>query len=309
MPRLITRRKLVQLLGAGSLSFLAPSLPPLFAQRQTIRKRQIPSSGELLPIVGVGTWLQFDVGQSDAEREPIRQVLKSMVKMGGEVIDSSPMYGNAERVIGELTTELGLADHFFYATKVWTSGHQAGIDQMNASMRKMERQTMDLMQVHNLLDWQTHLKTLKKWKEQGKIRYIGITHYTVSSHDRLEEIVQTEDIDFVQVNYSIQTRHAEKSLLKAAQDNGVAVIINQPYEGGSLFNKVKNKQLPDWAAYYDINNWAQFFLKYILSHPAVTCVIPGTSNPEHLEENVGAAYGRLPDEDARQKMADYFDQL
>lgn len=274
-----------------------------------MRKRAIPSSNEKLPVVGLGTWRQFDVGNSSSERAPLRKVLNRMVDKGGQLIDTSPMYGTAEKVIGDLTTELGIADRFFYATKVWTSGRQSGIEQMNASMRKMQRSTMDLMQIHNLLDWQTHLKTLKEWKDKGKVRYIGVTHYTVSSHERIERIVKSEDIDFVQFNYSIRTRHAEQSLLKAAQDHGVAVIINQPYEGGALFKRVKNKELPNWASDYDINSWGQFFLKYILSHPAVTCVIPGTSDPGHLVDNMGAGYGKLPDDQTREKMVQYFNRL
>ena len=274
-----------------------------------MRTRSIPSSGEKIPVVGLGTWIQFDVGPSDEERAPLKEVLKKMTELGGKVIDSSPMYGRSEKVIGELTTELGLADQFFYATKVWTRGKQAGIDQMNASMRKMNRNTIDLMQVHNLVDWQTHLETITDWKRTGKIRYSGVTHYTTRAHDNLEEIVQSREIDFVQFNYNIGVRNAERSLLPAAADNGVAVIINEPYGGGSLFDSVKGKELPEWAPEYDINSWGQFFLKYILSHPAVTCVIPGTSDPEHLVDNMQAGYGSLPDEETRNRMVRYFENL
>ena len=272
-------------------------------------KRPIPSTGEELPVVGLGTWIQFDVGPSATEREPLRKVLRLMAKKGGRVIDSSPMYGNAEEVIGDLTTDLDNPDHFFYATKVWTRGREAGIRQMNASLHKMKRETMDLMQIHNLLDWETHLQTLKEWKNERKIRYIGVTHHTVPSHRRLEKIIKTKDIDFVQFNYSIRTRNAEKHLLDAARDHGVAVLINEPYEGGSLFQAVGSKELPDWASDYDISSWGQFFLKYILSHPAVTCVIPGTSDPGHLVDNMQAGYGRMPDEAARKKMVSYFEEM
>lgn len=272
-------------------------------------KRSIPSSGEQLPVVGLGTWKQFDVGASAAERQSLTEVLKRMAALGGTLIDSSPMYGNAEEVAGDLTAGSGLADKFFYATKVWTSGEQNGIEQMQASLKKMRRTTMDLMQIHNLVDWKTHLKTLKKWKEEGKIRYVGITHYTASAHAQLEEIIKSEDIDFVQFNYSIRVRDAEKSLLKAAQDEGVAVIINEPFETGSLFKAVKGKTLPDWAADYDIGSWAQFFLKFILSHPAVNCVIPGTSNPAHAADNMGAGYGKLPDEAGRKRMAEWMEKM
>ncbi len=307
----ISRRKLIKLLGAGGLGMLAEPFTFMTKgyQQDSMRKRVIPSSGEELPVVGLGTWIQFDVGESESERAPLRKVLKLMAGQGGEVIDSSPMYGNSEEVVGDLTTKLGIADQFFYATKVWTRGHRSGINQMEASMRKMRRETIDLMQVHNLVDWDTHLETLQEWKKQEKIRYIGITHYTVSSHDRLEQIIEEHNIDFVQFNYSIQTRNAEQSLLDTAHKNEVAVLINQPYEGGSLFGIVQDKKLPNWVQDYDINSWGQYFLKYILSHPAVTCVIPGTSDPEHLVDNMGAGYGRLPDRMGRQKMVKYFEQL
>ena len=272
-------------------------------------KRPVPSSDEMLPVVGLGTWIQFDAGTSEAERQPLREVLRHMAEKGGRTIDSSPMYGRSEEVIGDLTAHLPIADKFFYATKVWTSGRQEGIDQMQASMKKMRRDKIDLMQVHNLIDWQTHLETLRKWKEEGKIRYIGVTHYTDSAHAKLEQIVRSERLDFVQFNYSIRSRNAEQRLLNVAKDKGTAVIINQPFETGSLFNLVRGKALPGWAAEYEIKSWAQFFLKYIISHPAVTCVIPGTSDPDHLVENMEAAYGQLPYEKERKKMAGYFENL
>ncbi|GAB4495603.1 MAG: aldo/keto reductase [Saprospiraceae bacterium] len=309
MKNTLSRRKLLKLAGYSGLAATLP-FPDFLQQDKTMLKRRILSSaGEMLPVVGLGTWIQFDVGKTEEERQPLREVLKRMAELGGKVIDSSPMYGNSEEVVGDLTAATGLADEFFYATKVWTNGEQEGIKQMQASLRKMRRTTMDLMQIHNLMDWQTHLKTLKKWKEEGKIRYIGITHYTVASHEQLEKIVKTEKIDFVQCNYSIRVRNAENSLLKAAQDNNVSVIINEPFEKGSLFGAVKGKDLPAWAADYDIKSWAQFFLKFILSNAAVTCVIPGTSNPEHLADNMGAGYGKLPDETGRKKMVEFMEKL
>jgi diketogulonate reductase-like aldo/keto reductase len=232
-----------------------------------------------------------------------------MMKYEGKVIDSSPMYGRSETVIGDLTTGEKIADKFFYATKVWTSGRSEGIEQMETSMTRMGRKKIDLMQIHNLVDWQTHLKTLRDWKEKGKIRYIGITHYTDSAHPQLEQIIKSEKPDFVQFNYSARSRHAEQRLLNTAKDNGVAVIINQPFESGELFNLVNSKKLPPWSADHDIKNWAHFFLKYILSHPAVTCVIPGTSDPAHVMENITAGHGRLPDEKVRKKMADFMDGM
>lgn len=304
-----SRRELLQMLGFAGLGTLIRPWPSLFNRKQNMLTRPIPSTGEQIPVVGLGTWIQFDVGASQSERDPLRKVLELMTDKGGKVIDSSPMYGKAETVIGDLTSEMENPDHFFYATKVWTRGRQSGINQMNASMQKMRRETIDLMQIHNLLDWETHLQTLKEWKKEGKLRYIGVTHHTASSHRRLEEIVSTQDIDFVQFNYSIRVRNAEKRLLDAAKDNGVAVLINEPYEGGSLFQVAGGKELPKWASEYDINSWGQFFLKYILSHEAVTCVIPGTSDPEHLVDNMGAGYGRMPDEAVRKKMVNYFEEM
>ena len=271
--------------------------------------RAIPSSGETLPAIGLGSWIQFDVSSHSSDREDLKKVLTLMNEKEATLIDSSPMYGRSEQVIGELTHETGLADKFFYATKVWTSGKEAGIQQMKASMQKMRRATMDLMQIHNLVDWQTHLKTLRQWKTEGLIRYLGITHYTTSSHAQLEEIIKKEPIDFVQFNYSIATRNAEKKLLPLAIDKGVAVIINEPLEKGRLFEQVRNRSLPSWTAEFGIKTWADFFLKYIISHPAVTCVIPATSNPAHIKDNLAAGEGAMPDETGRKKMAEYFDKL
>lgn len=298
MSKPLTRREALQVMGLGIIS-------PGFMNQQAMLKRIIPSTGEAIPVVGLGTWRQFDVGTSAAERAPLAEVLKNMVSKGGVTIDSSPMYAPSEEVVGDLAHETKLAEKYFYATKVWTRGKEEGILQMEASMKKMRRTTMDLMQVHNLVDWQTHIATLRDWKQQKKIRYIGVTHYTDSSHDDLERIVRTEKVDFVQFNYSLRSRHAENRLLNTAKDNGTAVIINQPFETGFLFNHVQGKSLPAWAADYNIKNWAQYFLKFLLSHPAVTCVIPGTSDPLHVVENMEAMYGALPDEKGRKKMIEF----
>jgi len=272
-------------------------------------QRIIPSSGESLPVIGLGTWQQFDVGANENERQQLTEVLKQMAAHGGRVIDSSPMYGRAEAVVGDLTSPLPIADDFFYATKVWTSGKESGIPQINDSFLKMRRQTIDLLQIHNLVDWQTHLRTLRQLKEEGRIRYIGITHYHRSAHAQLEQVIREEPIDFVQFNYSIQERHAEQSLLSAAQERGVAVLINEPFETGTLFKRVKGKSLPAWAGDYGINSWSQFFLKYIISHPAVTGVIPGTSNPKNVVENMTAGNDLLPDESIRRKMVQVMEEL
>jgi diketogulonate reductase-like aldo/keto reductase len=228
-----------------------------------------------------------------------------MKEKGGKVIDSSPMYGSSEEVVGDLTNELGIQDYFFYATKVWTSGKQQGIEQMNESFKKMKRDRMDLMQIHNLVDWNTQLKTLREWKDKGKIKYIGITHYTESAYSKLEDIMRKEKPDFVQFNYSIDSREAENRLLPAAKDLGIAALINRPYGGGNLFSKVKGKKIPEWVKDFDIHSWGQFFLKFVLSNDAVTCVIPGTSKPNHLVDNMMAGFGKLPDKTTREKMVKY----
>lgn len=297
-----SRREVLQLYGLGGLALtLSPTLSS-FGKLEQMSKRPIPSSNEQLPIVGIGTWQTFDVGGSSQDLKILRQVLVEMRNLGGKTIDSSPMYGSSEAVVGELTQNSEFEDAFFYATKVWTSGRQAGIDQMNASIKKMRRTTMDLMQIHNLVDWQTHVKTLRAWKEQGKIRYWGLTHYLDSTHSTLEKIIRQEKPDFVQFNYSIRSRNSEKSLFETVRKHGTAVLVNQPFEGGALFQKVKGKSLPDWCKDYDITSWGQYFLKFILSNEAVTCVIPGTSKPHHAIDNMGAGYGKLPDTAGREKM-------
>lgn len=265
-------------------------------------KRKIPSSGEMLPVLGIGTWKRFDVSPK-SDLGDLQQVLQLLHQSGGRMIDSSPMYGYAEEVIGVITERMVDRDEFFYASKVWTVGKEAGIDQMNESMEKMKRKTIDLMQIHNLVDWQVHLQTLRRWKEQGIVKYIGITHYTDSMHDDLVRIIKREPIDFVQFNYSLLSRHAEETLLPVAAEKGVATIINRPFGEGAWFNKMRGKNLPPWAADYGITSWSQFFLKFIIGHPAVTCVIPATSNPEHMQENCAATEGTLPDDKARAKMA------
>ncbi len=303
---MISRRKALKLLalsGTG-LAFNGFKFQNLIDDK--MMTRIIPSTGEELPVVGIGTWQTFDVGSSENERNILKEVLTLMKEKGGKIIDSSPMYGSSEKVVGDLTAELEIQDSFFYATKVWISGKENGINQMNDSFTKMKREKMDLMQIHNLVDWETHLNTLREWKEKGKIRYIGITHYTESSYKDLEDIMKKEKPDFVQFNYSIDSREAEKRLFPAAKDLGIAVLINRPYGGGNLFSRVKGKELPEWAKDYDINSWGQFFLKFILSNDAVTCVIPGTSRPKHLVDNMMAGYGLLPDKTAREKMASYF---
>ncbi len=309
MNKKYSRRQVLQWMGVTGLgAFHLPALVPV-RYTTSMLERKIPSSGESLPVVGLGTWQQFDVGASAAERDPLLLVLQEMHRMGGRLIDSSPMYARSEAVIGELTAAMPAGNDFFYATKVWTRGKQEGLDQMQASLQKMRRKKMDLIQVHNLVDWRVHLPVLKSWKQEGRIRYTGITHYTESAHAELEQVIRKEKPDFVQFNYSIRRRNAEKSLLLTARDHGVAVIINEPFESGELFRLVRGKPLPSWSGEYDINSWGQFFLKFILSQEAVNCVIPGTSNPKHALDNMGAGYGRVPDPAARERMAAYIDKL
>lgn len=264
--------------------------------------KRTTSTGEQIPVVGVGTWKTFDVGDSSAATNPLKEVLTTLLEKGGSVVDSSPMYGRSEKVVGDLSTELKINDKLFIATKVWITGKNQGIKQMNESLRLLGRKQLDLMQIHNLVDWRTHLATLRDWKAQQKIRYIGITHYTESAYDQVEQIIKQEPIDFVQINYSLLSRKAEARLLPLAREKKISVLINRPFEEGALFNRVRGKNLPDWANEFDCASWGQFFLKFILSHPAVTCVIPGTSKPHHMADNALAGFGKLPDENHRKKM-------
>ncbi len=271
--------------------------------------RPVPSSGEALPVVGLGTWQTFDIGADPAVRAPRREVLRLLLEGGGRVIDSSPMYGRSEAVVGALLAELGARDQAFLATKVWTRGRAQGVDQMAQSLGRFKTSRLDLMQVHNLVDWQTQLKTLRAWKEEGKIRYLGITHWTSGALDDLAAVIEREPLDFVQLAYSIGVRNAERRLLPLAADKGVAVLINRPYEKGAAFRKVQGARLPAWVAEFGAASWGQFFLKFILAQPAVTCVIPGTAKPKHMTDNLGAGRGRLPDAKQRQMMVQFWEGL
>ena len=278
-------------------------------QRTALVARPIPKSGEALPVVGVGTWQTFDVGNDAAGRAPLREVVKVLAEAGARVVDSSPMYGTSESVAGDLMRELGVHDRLFVATKVWTSGRNEGIRQMEQSFERLRVKRMDLMQVHNLVDVATHTKTLQDWKQKGRVRYIGITHYTSSAYAEVEQWLKTTQYDFLQINYSLVERDAEKRLLPLAHDLKTAILINRPFAEGALFRKVRGKPLPAWAADLGVRSWAQYFLKWIVSHPAVTCAIPGTAKPEHMLDNLAAASGALPDEATRRKMLAHFDSL
>ena len=270
--------------------------------------RKIPSSGEALSAMGIGTSQTFDV-TSSADRAQVKEVMRDFARLSGRLVDTSPMYGASESVIGEAVAQLDIGKQLFLATKVWTNGRDAGIEQARESMRRMKTNKLDLIQVHNLLDVDTHLKWLKEWKQAGQVRYIGVTHYREGSHAALEKQVASKQIDFVQFNYSMAEREAEARLLPAAASSGTAVLVNRPFARASLFERVKGRPVPDWASEFDATSWAQFFLKYILAQPAVTCVIPATRNPKHLADNMQAARGRLPDEKMRQRMLDVLSSL
>ncbi|MFY0625789.1 MAG: aldo/keto reductase [Reichenbachiella sp.] len=297
----ITRRSASKLLAISTTSFL---LDPkfMFQKNKNMNYRIIPSSNEKIPVIGLGTWQSFDVGNSNLEREPLKEVLKILVEHGGSLIDSSPMYGRSEKVVGDLTTELQIKDKIFEATKVWTSGKEEGISQMNESMKLMRANPMDLMQIHNLVDWKTQLQTLRKWKDEKKIRYLGITHYHKGGYAELEKIMRNEALDFIQINYNLAVQDASERILPMAKDRGMAVLINRPFEGGSLFRMVKNKTFPAWANEFDAKSWGQFFLKFILANSATTCVIPGTSKARHMLDNVQAGFGKLPSSEHQRKM-------
>lgn len=295
----LSRRELLRLaLGAGALAFSNITMAAT-----TMLRRPIPRTAESLPVIGLGTWQTFDVGSSESARAPLRDVLRELVRGGGNVVDSSPMYGQSEIVVGDLAAELNLHKELFLATKVWTSGREAGIRQMEQSFQHLRTKRMDLMQVHNLVDWRTHLVTLRQWKEQGKVRYIGVTHYTASAYDELAQVLKSEELDFVQINYSIIEREAEQRILPLAAERGIAVLVNRPFAQSGLFSKVRGKSLPAWAKEIGCASWAQFFLKFVVSHPTVTCAIPGTSNVQHLIDNMQAGTPPLPDQATRERMA------
>jgi len=280
---------------------MAATPQPASERSQPLLKRKIPSSGEEIPLIGLGTSGPFEVGASAADRAPLQEVLSAFFAAGARLIDTSPMYSTAEGVLGDLLTP-DMHAKAFIATKVWTRGAKAGIEQMTHSARVMKHTRLDLIQVHNLLDLETHLETLRQWQAEGRVRYVGVTHYTVSAQEDLIRVLGREKLDFVQFNYSPTTRNAEKRLLPLAADRGVAVLVNRPFEDGALFERVRGKALPAWAADIDCSTWGQVFLKFIASHPAVTCIIPATGKVTHLQDNLQGARGRLPDDRLRARI-------
>jgi len=278
-------------------------------QSKTMLTRAIPATGETLPVIGLGTWQVFDVGTDTAARAPLRDVLRTFFAAGGRMVDSSPMYGTSESVVGDICTELAICEPLFVATKVWTSGRDAGIRQMETSFKRLRVERMDLMQVHNLLDVATHTKTLADWKAQGRVRFVGITHYNSSAYADVEKWLKTGQYDFLQINYSLAERESAERLLPLAHERKVAVIANRPFAEGAMFRRVRGKPVPEWAKEAGMATWAQYFLKWIVSHPAVTCAIPGTGRADHLADNLAAGAGPLPDEALRTRMAQHFDSL
>ncbi|HSN91880.1 MAG TPA: aldo/keto reductase [Anaeromyxobacteraceae bacterium] len=299
----LTRRAFLGAAAAAAAAISGAAPRRARAAGPGMRTRPIPRTGEPLPAIGLGTWQTFDVGASEAERAPLAEVLRGFHAAGGRVIDSSPMYGRAEGVVGDLLARVRPASPPFLATKVWTRGRAEGERQARESMRLMRTQVLDLLQVHNLLDWEAHLPAMRAAREAGRVRYLGITHHAVGAMDDMERILRAERLDFVQLPYSVATRAAESRLLPAAAELGVAVLVMRPFEEGSLFRAVRGRALPGWAAEIGCTAWSQVFLKWILGHPAVTAVLPATAKPAHLAENVGAGTGPLPDEALRRRIA------
>ena len=298
----LTRAQFLRgIVGAG-MSMATAHQIVVAQKRGQMHTRRLPSTGISVPVIGLGTWRGFDVGPDQSRRTQLAEVLRALFDAGGTVVDSSPMYGTSEEVAGDLLVAGGWVDRAFVATKVWTEGRAAGIAQMDASMRKLRDPRIELMQVHNLVDWRTHLDTLRGWKREGRIQHLGVTHYRDDAHDELEAVMRSEPIDSVQLNYAIDNRAAEQRLLPLAADRGIAVLVNLPFGGGGLLRQLGARPLPDWAGDLGCRSWAQVLLKYVVSHPAVTCAIPGTSRPEHMRENAQAGTGVLPDEALRRRM-------
>jgi len=315
----MTRREVAKVIGGTAAALVFPISAEAKGESSAMLTRTIPSSGEKLPVIGLGTWRAFDVDLSADIRRQLEDVLSLFVKLDGRVIDSSPMYGRAEEVIGDLTSALGIREKFatanpsggglFLATKVWTKGKESGIQSMERSMSLLRTNRIDLIQVHNLIDVNTQLATLQEWKQQGRIRYTGITHYESGALSEIEKLMRSQKFDFLQINYSLMEPEAEQRVLPSAQERGIAVIANRPFGSGDLFGKVRSKPLPDWAAEFDCRSWAQFFLKWIIANPAITCAIPATDKPRHLEDNMQGGIGRLPDPKLRRRMAELVSSL
>lgn len=302
------RRKL--LAGLAGLAGLGSVPMPLASQPAAgIRKKLIPSSGIALPVIGLGSWLTFDAGSVQRRRDNVRHIIEAFFERGGGMIDSSPMYATAQEVIGAALEHVPDKQGLFSATKVWIPGRRPGIWEMESALKLWGLDSFDLIHVHNLLDWQTHLPWLREWRQERRVRHIGVTTSHGRRHGELAQVMATEPLDFVQFTYNMANREAERRLLPLAADQGLAVVINRPFDGGALFRQVRGRPLPPWAGEIGCENWAQFFLKFLVSHPAVTCAIPATSNIDHLHENMGALQGDLPDAGVRAEMLLYFEKV
>ena len=293
------------LLGGAAIASLPLAGP---AAEPRMITRPIPSGDERLPVIGLGTYSVFDVESSPAQLAAPREIVDLLLDAGGSLIDTSPMYNRSEEVIGNIIAGGAPRDAMFIATKVWTDGRDAGAEQMMRSARLMNTEVIDLMQVHNLRDTAVHMRSIRELQESGMVRYSGLTHYRASAHEALEEAVREDRPQFLQINYSLGEREADRRLLPIAQDLGVGVIVNRPYQAGRLFDAVRGRDLPEWARDFAAS-WGQFFLKFIVSHPAVTCVIPATSKPQHMRDNLAAGSGNLPDSAMRRRMVDFFEAL
>lgn len=287
---------------------LAAAPVPSWAKETAMLTRPIPTSGETLPVIGLGTYNVFDVESTEKELAPRRDIIRLMIEKGARLIDSSPMYNRSEKVVGDIIMQTATRDELFLATKVWTDGKASGERQMQASADLMQAGVIDLMQVHNLRDLDVHMQTIREWQQEGRIRYNGITDYRASALDELEAAMRKHRPEFIQINYSLGETEAERRVLPLAQELGIAVLVNRPFMTGNLFRGVRGQNLPEWATPFAAS-WGQFFLKFIVSHPAVTVAIPATSRVQHMEDNLGAGFGEMPDAALRQKMADYYASL
>ena len=307
---IVSRRQFIAT-SAASLLVCTGRVNAHNARSAKMLSKPIPSSGKQLPVIGLGTLDAFDVDGTPEARAALVEVLQLLIDHGGNLVDTSPSprYGRAETVLGDLCAELNLTDQMFFATKVFSEGEQAGIDEMDTSLERLHTPVIDLMQVHSMRDWETHLPSIRKLKEAGKVRYIGITIHRDTGHEQMMKLMREENLDFIQVNYNLIERGAAEEVLPLAQELGVAVIINVPFAKAELFKKTSGMALPDWASDFDCDSWAQFFLKYIISHPAVTCVIPRTGKPHHMTDNLMAGFGKQPDQDTRLKMEAFIDRL
>ena len=310
--KLFSRRQILAL-TAGLGAAAAFPVAPAFATAGPVRTRAIPRSGERLPVIGLGTALVFDIGDDAARRAERSRVIQTMLDGGGRLIDTAPSYGTAESVVGDLLAAMKVRERVFLATKVRAAGRDAAVAEMHQSRTRLRTDKLDLMQLHNVgtsaADAAAQIAVLREWKDRGICRYIGVTHFVESANDRIIELMRSEKLDFVQVNYSMAERSVERRLLQVAADTGTAVLVNLPFGRGKLFNAVRGKAVPEWAAEFDAASWGQFFLKYILAQEAVTCVMPGTDKPEYMVDNLNAGRGRLPDAAMRKKMIEFWESL